>query len=1235
MRLLNYALTFMLVLTVSKETINAQGKPAPLPLMIPPSPNAAALGDYGKVPVGLFTGTIQQNIPLYTIQASELSIPISLSYQSNGLRVSDIGSNVGLGWVLDAGGVVTRTVNDETDEYSSSRISVPLVGVDSPEMSTFLKQATSDNTLDGEPDLFSFNFGSYSGKFYITGTAPNMQAVLINPSPVKIEFLPDFYTATVNTVQIKITDPQGIIYEFGGANAVEKSNSRAYGDGGSADNPQSKTIKTAWNLTKIILQNADVINYVYARQVLNYDVGISQTVSSTLRAHPTTGITYLKAVHALPKVTNVNTQGSKLTEINWRNGQINFSYSPRFAGSAVFEKVDNLLISAKNNTTVTPIQKYVFSYSTFDGTYNNPDNFNGSDIDAGKRLFLTALISQSPAGTELNRHSFEYHNPDQLPHRLSYAQDYWGYFNGQANRDLVTNDVSLYNPGYYQVTGVFSKETIYFSFQDVGGDKNAYGDYAVKGTLKKVTYPTGGSSSFEYEAHTTGKIETVYPSTKQRIKLSKNIPAASGDVTTFTTGIIPFDQNRIEITPILSGVGCANNSQQRVEFEASVKEVQSNTNVPIEIFDGSAYTPYSPAMILYNDVYVNQPRRRYFVTLKQGKSYTFSIGLTAFTCSSARGEIRLDYYSENTTQQWVNRPVGGVRIKKITTEDLTGNQQIKRYYYGNDLSCLTCSSGRIRGVEPGISYYESLLLTGGNLEERTLIANLSSTPLNDLYNAQGYHISYNTVIEGSGENLEGGVIVHRFSSLPEIAPIKYKDPIIGTPYSNVFGNGEELITSYYKKENNNFIRVKEIYNDYSTDNRRSNFINGFKATKRTFSYQNSVETYNLCTYIINSQWRYLFATREVTYDQSGGNGSTIYTNYTYGNPLHLQPTVISKIVLNPGASSQRMLSTIMQYPQDYTFPGTLTETASAIKAMVTKNMLTLPIEQKTMSVTGSVSNVIEASLSTYKMNGTSVVKDTDYQLKSSNNGINQDVINFTNSSINSSGQFIYDLNYEPLNSYNVFDSKNNLLEAKDRKNTISLIRDSNTDAVWAKVTNSTYNNAAYTSFENNGSSNSTNWNYAAGGIISTTYFNGAKAYRLLGGPIVSTQALTTSVKYKVSLWRRIGGTIFIIKNGTTTLITKAGAQRNGWEYVEIIVTGNNSKITIQGNFTIDELRLCPLNARMTTYTYKDGVGISSECNENNQITFYEYDEFNRLKLIRDQDKNIIKKNEYKYQHIQN
>jgi YD repeat-containing protein len=54
------------------------------------------------------------------------------------------------------------------------------------------------------------------------------------------------------------------------------------------------------------------------------------------------------------------------------------------------------------------------------------------------------------------------------------------------------------------------------------------------------------------------------------------------------------------------------------------------------------------------------------------------------------------------------------------------------------------------------------------------------------------------------------------------------------------------------------------------------------------------------------------------------------------------------------------------------------------------------------------------------------------------------------------------------------------------------------------------------------------------------------------------------------------------------------------------------------------------NAIVTIFTYKPLVGVTSQTDPNGRITYYEYDAFNRLQLVKDQDGKILKKICYNY-----
>lgn len=89
--------------------------------IVPNSPNSSQSGVYGSVPVGLFTGTMQENINIYELKTKNLSLPVTLSYNSNGLIVDKVASWVGFDWNLDAGGVITTTAKGARDQHVKLR----------------------------------------------------------------------------------------------------------------------------------------------------------------------------------------------------------------------------------------------------------------------------------------------------------------------------------------------------------------------------------------------------------------------------------------------------------------------------------------------------------------------------------------------------------------------------------------------------------------------------------------------------------------------------------------------------------------------------------------------------------------------------------------------------------------------------------------------------------------------------------------------------------------------------------------------------------------------------------------------------------------------------------------------------------------------------------------------------------------------------------------------------------
>lgn len=155
------------------------------------SPNATSLGEYGAVPVSLFTGIPEISIPITEVSAGSHTLPISLSYHGGGVRPDQHPGWVGLGWTLNAGGCVSRIVNgipDETFYYNVNENTPQYSDIHAQRVRKFGyfyygkggvnpgndQYPIEDTTNEGyksenetEPDQFTFNVPGLQGSFII------------------------------------------------------------------------------------------------------------------------------------------------------------------------------------------------------------------------------------------------------------------------------------------------------------------------------------------------------------------------------------------------------------------------------------------------------------------------------------------------------------------------------------------------------------------------------------------------------------------------------------------------------------------------------------------------------------------------------------------------------------------------------------------------------------------------------------------------------------------------------------------------------------------------------------------------------------------------------------------------------------------------------------------------------------------------------------------------------------
>ncbi|CAL2080921.1 hypothetical protein [Tenacibaculum sp. 190524A05c] len=150
---------------------NSNSSVTDLPNVIPPSPTVANLMKFEEVPVDTYSGQPNISIPLYAKKLDGgLGFSASLSYNTSGVKIDERSGWTGTGWSLFAGGVISRTVMGIHDEAKE----VSVVG-------------------DGAPgDVGAFHSGFYDQVKYLNNNQTNNGGLIniVDPNFLKYqEFL--------------------------------------------------------------------------------------------------------------------------------------------------------------------------------------------------------------------------------------------------------------------------------------------------------------------------------------------------------------------------------------------------------------------------------------------------------------------------------------------------------------------------------------------------------------------------------------------------------------------------------------------------------------------------------------------------------------------------------------------------------------------------------------------------------------------------------------------------------------------------------------------------------------------------------------------------------------------------------------------------------------------------------------------------------------------------------------
>lgn len=551
-------------------------------------------------------------------------------------------------------------------------------------------------------------------------------------------------------------------------------------------------------------------------------------------------------------------------------------------------------------------------------------------------------------------------------------------------------------------------------------------------------------------------------------------------------------------------------------------------------------------------------------------------------------EFELNSYHNGTFEE----NVGGLRIKKIRKGDFDGNSYTYRSYdYTNDW-------GQISGelyAEP--LYMVTMSATGIDYDQ------YREHSFERLQDHMGRHIVYENV---SVSVLGGGRIKHTFYTFEDDDVFGTNDNQFlrvseydkGTPigaqtthpyysthpgpfgYKNFKGSSVGLLK---RKETLDYAENPLTLEEYFyTPVLTGTTLTGMNAS--LFGSGAGTDWYNIDFYDLRLGYRRLDKTESTAYDLDDVNKKIkTVTEYTYLSTHYLPKTV--KTFLSPEVAADTRETTTTYLFED---PGTLTgvETSNLLALVKTKT------EKKGTETLGS--------------------QTTEYALNSSGKIVVDRTKSYTSNTLVGDQSIVYD------------DDTGKPISVIDNLSGSQSTQFWNVDGnqIIAEFANASPDDCAFTSFEGDevgywvmpamSSSNEET------GII-------GQAYDL--GTSYITKSLTADKEYMISYWYKNGSVALTGVNTNQLIYTRT---LDGWTFEERMISRTtNGDVTLSGTVHIDHLSLYPRGAMMSSYTYHDMFGKTSETDSHNNSIFYEYDEAGRVKLIKDKNLDIISSKEYK------
>lgn len=461
------------------------------------SPQAYNMTISGQVQPDLNSGRLSLTIPIYTWKDPDFQLPVSLSYSTSGFKPNSPIGMVGLGWTMNIGGMISRQIVGRDDLTSSIGYKQNIVQYEASDMYELNLDQMPVNDIvtykgyETTADVFHFSFGNHSGSFILN---ENGEFVVYGTGGESGTYKIDYSES-----RFTIETSNGYIYSFGRTPTAREllfnTDPVYYTLPGNNNAYVGSTSIIAWHLDRIVAPNGRILDFTYVSNRSN--LVIPQETGNS------------------PEEFATDDVSTSFSQGNYKIGQTNVY---KYASMTTLSYLESISLMQNINSAPISIIELDYSYRPVKEVDSNDteqykclvakqrkldrvrfNDHNGNQLYMAELDYIfqnSRMLLNAVNISNVGRYDMEYNLSigGYMPGLISNAIDFWGFYNGvHSNTD---ND--------YSPMGIDMNYNEYIE----DSYKNPNHEYSKAGTLKKLKYPTGGFTEFEYEANTAQYILT-------------------------------------------------------------------------------------------------------------------------------------------------------------------------------------------------------------------------------------------------------------------------------------------------------------------------------------------------------------------------------------------------------------------------------------------------------------------------------------------------------------------------------------------------------------------------------------------------------------------------------------------------------------------------------------------------------------------------------------------------------